>query len=99
MEMIYADDFLSPGASRTTASLIELARMGAGVRVLDVGSGLGGSAFYLAQEKNCTVQGVDLMELNVAEATRRAESKGLSEQVRFVIGDAASLPFEPIAAP
>ena len=93
MEMIYADDFLSPGGAGTTASLIELSGIDDGSTVLDIGSGLGGSAFYLAAHKCCRVQGIDLMEMNVAEANRRAVSKGLSEGVRFITGDATSLPF------
>lgn len=94
MEMIYADDFLSPGGAGTTESLVELGKIDDGLSVLDIGSGLGGSAFYLAEHKDCMVQGIDLMELNVAEANRRAVSKGLSARVRFVTGEATLLPFE-----
>ncbi len=93
MEMIYADDFLSPDGARTTQALMELGNVDDGSRVLDIGSGLGGSAFYLAERKGCTVQGIDLMESNVADATRRAASRGLSARVGFATGDAASVPF------
>lgn len=94
MEMIYSNDYLSPGGARATESLAEFGEIQNGLSVLDVGSGLGGAAFYLAEEKDCLVQGVDLMEPNVVEANRRAEIKGLSARVRFVLGDATSLPFE-----
>ena len=94
MEMIYSDDYLSPGGASATASLAEFGEVKNGLRVLDIGSGLGGAAFYLAEQKDCLVHGIDLMERNVIEANRRAEVRGLSESVRFVTGNATSLPFE-----
>ncbi len=94
MEMIYGDGFLSPGAAMTTQMLIDLATFSDGSGVLDIGSGLGGPAFYLAEKKACAVRGIDLIEMNVTEANRRAQSRGVDDQVRFVVGDATALPFE-----
>ena len=93
MEMIYADDYLSPGAMRTTESLIEFGAVTNGLKVLDIGSGIGGAGFHLAESKDCSVVGVDLMQSNVSDANRRARERGLSNQVRFMFGDATSLPF------
>ncbi len=94
MEMIYGDGFLSPGAVGTTQSLIELVQLPDGATVLDIGSGLGGSAFYLAERKACVVQGIDLMEMNVAEANRRAQVLGIGDLVAFTAGNATALPFD-----
>ena len=94
MEMIYADDYLSPGGASATESLADFGEIKDSLIVLDIGSGLGGAAFYLAEQKGCSVQGIDLMESNVVEANQRADVKGLSERVHFVHGDAISLPFE-----
>jgi sarcosine/dimethylglycine N-methyltransferase len=94
MEMIYGDGFLSPGAAMTTQMLIDLATFSDGSGVLDIGSGLGGAAFYLAEKKACTVQGIDLIEMNVSEANRRAQSRGVDDRVDFVVGDATALPFD-----
>jgi SAM-dependent methyltransferase len=63
-------------------------------RVLDVGSGPGRLAVRLAQvAPRLEVHGVDIARSMVARATRRAERAGLSDRVRFTVGDAARLPF------
>ncbi len=60
-----ADEFHSQGRSATRA-LAELAQIPSGSRVLDVGSGLGGPARYLAANYGCDVTGIDLTKrLNV----------------------------------
>lgn len=94
MEMIYAENYLSPGGPDTTKTLIELGDVADGLHALDIGSGLGGAAFYLAASKGCSVQGIDLMDANVAEANRRAALNGLSDKVEFVTADATDLPYK-----
>jgi len=64
-----------------------------GATVLDVGSGLGGPARYLAAAHGCQVTGVDLSESFVEVARILTERCGLSERVSFVQGDALDLPF------
>lgn len=76
-----------------TLELARLAGVTAGQTVLDVGGGLGGPARTLAAAVGCQVTVVDLTpELCDAgeELTRRT---GLSDQVRFQVGDALALPF------
>jgi cyclopropane fatty-acyl-phospholipid synthase-like methyltransferase len=58
-----------------------------GRHVLDIGSGIGGPARYLAHKTGCTVTGVDAQALLVdasRELTKRAQLDG---RVRFVAGD------------
>jgi SAM-dependent methyltransferase len=62
-------------------------------RVLDVGSGLGGPARYLAGTVGCHVTGIDLSQSFVEAATMLSERCGLSELNEFVQGDAVSMPF------
>lgn len=93
MESIYGDNFLSPGGVEASAALAAFADMTPGQQVLDVGSGLGGAAFYLAKQLNCEVQGIELMAGNVAEATARARQHRLESRVRFITGNAISLPW------
>jgi SAM-dependent methyltransferase len=64
------------------------------LRLLDVGSGLGGPARYFAAEHGCRVTGIDLTEEFVRVAgslTRRTKLDGL---VEFRQGSALELPFE-----
>ena len=62
--------------------------------VLEVGSGSGGPAVYLAAARECRVTGVDINEHGVRNARALAESRGLSERVRFEAVDASQpLPF------
>jgi SAM-dependent methyltransferase len=68
--------------------------VGPGADVLEVGSGSGGPAVYLASARGCRVTGVDINEHGVRNARSLAESRGLSERVRFEVVDASQpLPF------
>jgi ubiquinone/menaquinone biosynthesis C-methylase UbiE len=65
--------------------------------VLDLGCGIGGPARYLAATFGCKVTGVDLSPGFVDAATYLTERCGLSDRVRFHVGDALHLPFEDAA--
>ena len=58
-----------------------------GQRVLDIGSGWGGMAMYLAQVADVEVVGVTLAEEQLKLARERAEAAGLSDRVRFELQD------------
>jgi sarcosine/dimethylglycine N-methyltransferase len=82
--------------SRRRLATEELARMlapQAGASVLDVGSGLGGPARYLAKTFACRVTGIDLTSEFVAVAIDLTRRSGLSHQVTFKQGSALDLPF------
>lgn len=62
---------------------------------IEVASGSGGPALYLARTSGCRVTGVDANEKGVATANEMAERSGQTERVRFAVADAtARLPFE-----
>jgi SAM-dependent methyltransferase len=87
------DQFHTRGLA-ATAELAELAGIDATMAVLDIGSGLGGPARFLAATRGCRVTGIDLSEAFVAAArylTERAEQSG---KVAFEVGSALELPFE-----
>jgi cyclopropane-fatty-acyl-phospholipid synthase len=58
-----------------------------GDRVLDIGSGWGGLALYLARECGAEVTGLTLSTEQHKVATRRAAQAGLSDRVRFYLRD------------
>jgi cyclopropane-fatty-acyl-phospholipid synthase len=58
-----------------------------GLRVLDIGSGWGGLALYLAQECGAEVTGLTLSAEQLRVATRRAAAAGLGDRVRFHLRD------------
>jgi cyclopropane-fatty-acyl-phospholipid synthase len=58
-----------------------------GQRVLDIGSGWGGLALYLASEHGADVTGLTLSVEQHKAAVRRVAAAGLSERVRFYLRD------------
>ena len=75
--------------SRRRAATAELARLLApspSDHVIDIGSGIGGPARYLAATYGCRVSGVDLTEEFVATAADLARRAGLAERVRLPPG-------------
>ena len=80
-----------------TLELAGVLGLGPNVRVLDVGSGLGGPARCLAGAFGCRVTGVDLTAEYVRTAAMLAERIGLSNLVTYLQGDALHLPFSEAA--
>lgn len=77
-------------ASKELAEALELT---SGDHVLDLGSGLGGPARFLAGSYGCRVTGIDLSGPFVDTARMLTLRTGLSETVDFVQGDATDLRF------
>jgi ubiquinone/menaquinone biosynthesis C-methylase UbiE len=77
-----------------TMELAARVRLTPGLRVLDVGSGLGGSARYLAAEHRCAVTGIDLTSDFVEAARALAAMVGMQDAVHFRQASALALPFE-----
>lgn len=74
---------------------IEWMDIAAQSRVLEVASGSGGPACYVAQQTGCHLTGVDAAPEAVANARARAASLGLGEQATFIEADANKpLPFD-----
>jgi SAM-dependent methyltransferase len=67
------------------------ARIGLGPesRVLDIASGRGGPALFLASEYGCTIEGIEISPDFHAVAVERIEAAGLSDTVSFRVADAS----------
>ncbi len=85
-ERMYGEGFQSPGGLDAVKGFCRKLRMRQGMKILEVGSGLGGSAFYLAETFGADVLGLDVSAEMVAVSTERQEEKGLSN-VSFRHGD------------
>jgi len=87
------DQFHTRGLA-ATAELARLAGITTDMSVLDVGSGVGGPARFLAANYGCHVTGVDLSEPFVEAARYLTERTGQSGQVSFECASALTLPFD-----
>jgi len=87
------DQFHTRGLAATT-ELARLAGITADMSVLDVGSGIGGPARFIAAACGCRVTGIDLSEPFVDAARYLTERTGQSGQVSFQIASALQLPFD-----
>ena len=86
------DQFHLRGAA-ATEELAALARITADMTVLDVGSGIGGPARYLAATFGCRVTGIDLSAEYCRIAGSLTALAGLTDNVSFRTGDACHMPF------
>ena len=80
-----------------TEDMAGLLRIAATDHLLDVGSGLGGPARYLASRFGCRVSGIDLTAEFCAAARHLTALLGLEERVSIAEGDALAMPFEDAA--
>lgn len=77
----------------STAELAKRAGISSRWRILDVGSGPGGTARFLAAEYGCQVTGLDLTAEYVSLAKRLSEIVGLAKATQFEQGNALFMPF------
>lgn len=86
------DEFHVRGAavSKELAQSIQLR----GLKVLDVGCGLGGPCRMLADDYNCNTVGIDLSQEYIRTATALTKLVNLSDKSSFIQADATELPFD-----
>jgi SAM-dependent methyltransferase len=70
-------------------------RIGPGADVLEVGSGSGGPAVYLAEARGYRLTGIDINELAARNGNALADARGVADRVRFRAVEADQpLPFD-----
>ncbi|MHB8666086.1 MAG: class I SAM-dependent methyltransferase [Burkholderiales bacterium] len=82
------------GGRQATMAFAEQFGLRPGMRLLDIGCGLGGAARYFADEHGCRVSGIDLSDEYVDVANALATRVGLDERVSCKRGSALALPYE-----
>jgi len=86
------DHFNGRGLAGTQA-LVALLDPQAGESLLDIGSGIGGPARWIATQYDCTVTGVDVTAAFCEAARALNTACGVADQVRIFEGTALALPF------
>jgi SAM-dependent methyltransferase len=87
------DHFHGRGAEATRDAL-RLMPARANDQILDIGSGLGGPARYVAEHFGCTVTGIDLMPEFCEVAGHLSRLLDFDKKTVFEVGDATSMPFK-----
>ena len=90
-ETLAAFDQFHAGGLAATHDLIELLDPAPGVRVLDIGSGLGGPSRVLASRRGCHVTGIDLVPEYITIARWFSALCGLERATTFIHGDASAM--------
>jgi ubiquinone/menaquinone biosynthesis C-methylase UbiE len=83
------------GGTEVLDALADAAEIVREHHVLDVCSGMGGPARWLAYQRNCKVTGLDFTTSRVEAARRLTQRVRLDHLVDFVHGDATAMPFPP----
>jgi ubiquinone/menaquinone biosynthesis C-methylase UbiE len=76
-----------------TEEAAESMQASASDHILDIGSGIGGPARYVASRFGCRVTGIDLTPEFCAVAAHLTRLLGLDQRVTFEVGDALAMPF------
>jgi cyclopropane fatty-acyl-phospholipid synthase-like methyltransferase len=88
LNAVFGDSWIGQQRFTTTAEIDRLRaalQVGSGAHVLDIGSGTGGPAIYLAQQTGCRVTGIDTAPMQHTQAPALAAS--LTNEVQFITGD------------
>ena len=86
-------EILHPGGLEKTLEMAIDCNINKNSKVLDIGSGKGVTAIFLAEEFGCEVIGVDLSKAMIDFAVKSVQQKGLSDKITFLNLDAHILPF------
>jgi ubiquinone/menaquinone biosynthesis C-methylase UbiE len=84
---------LEEASKRLTRKIVDTLGLRRGETLLDAGCGLGAPAIHIASEYGARVTGVTISPVEVSRCEVRASESGVSDLVRFEVGDYHALPF------
>jgi phosphoethanolamine N-methyltransferase len=94
-ERIFGTAFVSTGGLETTRELVQKLDLQPGSEVLDVGCGIGGSAFYMATQYGVQVWGIDLSVNMLNIAFEYAHQQPRESRIILEYSDATTKQFSP----
>jgi ubiquinone/menaquinone biosynthesis C-methylase UbiE len=92
-ELATVDEFHVRGLE-VTKELAGHAGLTKGMKILDVGCGVGGPCRLLADEYGCITTGIDITEEFIRTAILLSRLVGLEDRTNFIQADALQLPFD-----
>jgi ubiquinone/menaquinone biosynthesis C-methylase UbiE len=93
LEIIWGDGYMAPGGTGNVAKLLHGIET-PGKRILDIGCGIGGPAFEMANTHGAQVVGIDLEAPLIARAQEAAKRHDLEQQCTFQTVEVGPLPFD-----
>lgn len=94
-EWIFGEGYLSTGGFETTKEIVPHMHLTKGAKVLDVGCGLGGHDFYMAEEFGAVIDAIDLSKNMMSVALKHFSKKpNLAGNIKFRICDVSATNFE-----
>lgn len=94
IETLFPVDQLHHGGVGLTEKMANVAGIKTSMKLLDAGSGIGGSARYLVDTFDCQVQAIDLSDEFVRTAERLDRLVGLSDRIVHRTGSVTKLPYD-----
>ncbi|KAG7166034.1 phosphomethylethanolamine N-methyltransferase-like [Homarus americanus] len=97
-ERIFGHTWVSTGGETTTKDFLIKLGLRPGQRVLDVGCGSGGSAFFMARNYGVHVHGIDLSTnmINIAQDRLSREDKEVRDKVKLEVADTTKVQYNAI---
>uniref|UniRef100_A0A0E0DUF8 phosphoethanolamine N-methyltransferase n=1 Tax=Oryza meridionalis TaxID=40149 RepID=A0A0E0DUF8_9ORYZ len=92
-ERVFGEGYVSTGGIETTKEFVDKLDLKPGQKVLDVGCGIGGGDFYMAENYDAHVLGIDLSINMVSFAIERAIGRKCS--VEFEVADCTTKTYPP----
>ncbi len=87
------------GSSWTTRdeadAMVKALSLAPGMRLLDIGAGVGWPGIYISDTSGCDTTLVDMAGVGLRIATERIAADGLTERCRAVLCDCTAMPFAP----
>merc|ERR1711913_80213 len=94
-EAIFGKTWVSVGGESTTRQFVAHLDLKPGMKVLDIGCGIGGSAFYMARNYMVDVNGIDLSSnmIAIADDYRKEMEPAVKHRTQFYVEDALSMDY------